>query len=205
MARKYLINGVLIVSVCLAATDAWARSEADKGLNQKQYGAQFQLHDVRSRYWNDVRACLRNWGDHPFANARELRFRVIDADVKLFGLGDNISDTVQTRYPQLIYIRPQVSVMSKATYELLNNNGWYCFKAKINVMSKTVIKAACDAHIVTTKGKATVLGRGESERKGTTVLGKSVIERDCEEEDVETEKDAKADPEADAKTEPKSR
>ncbi len=182
MVNNRLITGVLVAGLLLTVSVRGVADDGVQGLNQKEYGAQFPLQDSSSRYWNDVRACLGNWGDHPFTNTKELRFRVIDPDVKIFGLGGNVVDTVQTRLPQLIYIRPAVSVMSKATYELMNENGWYCFKAKVNVMSKSVIKAACGAHIVTTKGKTTVLGKGEDDKKGTTVMGKSVIERHCPED-----------------------
>ncbi len=159
---------------------ASGHGNAHDGLNRKEYGGQFALQDNSSRYWPDVQACLGNWGEHPFKQPDELRFRVIDPDLKLFGLGGNVVDTAQTSYPQLIYIRPAVSVMSKATYELMNENGWYCFKAKVNVMSKSIIKTGCNTHVATTKGRTTVLGKGEDEKKGTTVMGKSVVERTCD-------------------------
>lgn len=149
------------------------------GLDQRQYSNQFPLQGYKSRHWPDVETCLKQWGDHPFQDAKRVRFRVIEPDVKIFGLGGNVVDVAETSYPQLIYIRPAVSVMSKVTYELMNPNGWYCFKSKVNVMGKSVIKAACNAHIVTAKGKTTVLGKGEDDKKGTTVMGKSLIERDC--------------------------
>lgn len=156
-----------------------------QGLGRAQYESQFAMHGKDSEHWNVVKMCLNNWGTHPFKG--DIKFRLMETSVKVFGLGNNVVDNVPTDYPQLIYIRPSVSVMSKTTYELKNPNGWYCFKSKVNVMSKTVIKAACKAHITTATGKATVLGKSEAEAegssKGTTVMGKSVIQRDCGEGD----------------------
>lgn len=157
----------------------WVALASAEGLDQKQYGEQFSLKGVGSRNWPDVEACLKQWGDHPFKDKKQIKFRVIKPDVKVFGLGSNIVDNAKTSYPQLIYIRPAVSVMSKTTYKLMNPNGWYCFKSKVNVLGKSTIKAACHAHIVTVKGKATVLGESGGEKKGTTVLGESHIVRDC--------------------------
>lgn len=175
------LNSVgLCFLLLFVSLDALAARSSD-GMSQRQYSNQFPLYGASSRHWPDVELCLEQWGDHPFKNKKDVRFRKIDPDVKIFGLGGNVVDNAKTSYPQLIYIRPAVSVMSKATYKLMNPNGWYCFKSKVNVMGKSVIKAACDAHITTSKGKTTVLGKGEDDKKGTTVMGKSVIERDCEE------------------------
>lgn len=168
---------LIFMAVALLATDV-----AAEGLSQAQYESQFEMADSTSEHWNEVAMCLKNWPNHPF-KGKKVKFRVISGGVKVFGLGNNVVDKAKTSYPQLIYIRPSVSVMGKATYELMNPNGWYCFKSKVNVMSKTTIKAACKAHVTTATGKATVLGKSEAEQegneKGTTVMGKSVIERDC--------------------------
>lgn len=172
MRLQSLIIAIMACLLCVPIVNAG-------GLNQKQYSNRFTLQGNDSRNWPDVEACLKQWGNHPFKNKKSLRFRVIKPGVKIFGLGSNVVDDVKTSYPQLIYIRPSVSVMSKATYKLMNPNGWYCFKSKVNVMGESVIKAACNAHITTAKGKTTVLGKGEKENKGTTVLGESHIERDC--------------------------
>ena len=170
------LRGFFLVTMASLFWVSWVEG-AD--LNQQQYSDKFALQDAKSRHWPDVEACLKQWGNHPFKDKTNIRFRIIKPDVKVFGIGANVIDNATTSYPQLIYIRPAVSVMSKTTYNLMNPNGWYCFKSKVNVMGKSVIKAACKAHIVTVKGKTTVLGEGEKEKKGTTVLGESVVERDC--------------------------
>jgi hypothetical protein len=172
MSWHSLIYAVLVSLLCISVVYA-------ETLNQQQYSNRFSLHDRSSRYWPDVEACLKQWGDPPFKDLKSLKFRVIKPDVKVLGVGSNVVDDVKTIYPQLIYIRPAVSVMSKTTYKLMNPNGWYCFKSKVNVLGESIIKAACNAHIITSKGAATVLGKGEKEHKGTTVLGESSIERDC--------------------------
>lgn len=172
MKWRVLIFTVIGSLLCVSAVNA-------AGLNQQEYSNRFTLQDSTSRYWSDVKACLDQWGNPPFKDIKNLKFRVIKSGVKVFGLGSNVVDNTVTSYPQLIYIRPAVSVMSKTTYELMNPNGWYCFKSKVNVLGESVIKAACNAHIVASKGNTAVLGKGEKENKGTTVLGESHIERDC--------------------------
>ncbi len=166
---KLLIVMVLTGIVCSAAAS---------GLDPQQYAQRFHLHDTSSPYWPDVRRCLAAWHHHPFKDRHTIRFRLLQPKVRVFGLGDNIADFTRTNYPQIIFIKAAVNVMSKTTYQLKNPNGWYCFEAKVNVLGKSVIRASCTAHIATTKGNVVVLGRDNSTR-GTTVLGKSVIYRDC--------------------------
>ena len=122
---------------------------------------------------NEIQSCLRSWGKTPFtANSP---FRVISAKVKVMGIGGNIDESVKTAAPELVLVRPAVSVMSKATMTLDNPNGWYCLRGKVTVLGKTQINLNCKAHLASSDG-ATVLG-GSDESTGTTVLGSTRIVR----------------------------
>jgi len=125
-----------------------------------------------------VRLCMKNWGTHPF-NASKPKYRVIGKKVKVFGIGGNINDSSVTASPELVLIKPNVSVMSVARMYLMNPNGWYCIHNKVNVMSKTEINLHCKANLATTKDGVAVLAKDEKEQ-GVTVLGKATIVRKCE-------------------------
>lgn len=152
-------------------------------LNQKKYADKYTLYNMRSQYGKDVNLCLQNWGNkHPFKNMSQFRFRVVENNVKVFGVGDNFTDNSSTIYPQMILIRPAVNVMGKMEYNLANPNGWYCLDSNVTVMGKSVINLACDAKLTSTHGSITVMGKSSSDEKsGTTVLGKTVIKRLCPE------------------------
>jgi hypothetical protein len=125
-----------------------------------------------------VRLCMKNWGTHPF-NASKPKYRVIGKKVKVFGIGGNINDTRVSKQPELVLIKPNVSVMSVSRMYLMNPNGWYCIHNKVNVMSKTEIHLHCKAHLATTKDGVAVLAKDEKEQ-GVTVMGKATITRKCD-------------------------
>ena len=88
-------------------------------LNYRQYSEASILYNMRSRHGKAAKACLQSWGNtHPFKNKGRLRFRVIDNNVKLFGMGDDVKDNVRTSYPQMILVQPAVNVMGKMVYDL---------------------------------------------------------------------------------------
>lgn len=125
---------------------------------------------------NDAQAissCLNSWGKHPFGDKPD--YKTMDTSVKVFGLGKNPVDSDKTDKPALILLNPAVNVMGKTIYELLNPNGWYCFKSNVNVMGGLIIKADCKAHLASAKTGATVLGDNNS-NKGVTVMGQTKIE-----------------------------
>ncbi len=155
---------------------AWAGVASAEGLSESQYAERFSLFDSNSADWANIQNCFAAWGKHPFND--KSKFRAIASRVNIMSTGSNIEDNVVTTYPQLVYINSTVNVMGKTTFTLSNPNGWYCFEANVNVMGKSVINAACDAHIATTKGNTVVMGKGDTSQ-GTTVMGKSVIQRDC--------------------------
>lgn len=118
--------------------------------------------------------CLKAWGKHPFSAKPE--FKTLPTSVKVFGIGKNPKDTEITVNPALIMVNPAVNVMGGTIYELLNPNGWYCFKANVNVMGGLIIKAHCKAHVASATSGATVMGSSESEDKGVTVMGSTKVE-----------------------------
>jgi hypothetical protein len=120
-----------------------------------------------------VRRCLAAWKDHPF-DAQSPKFRVIEPKVGVFGIGGDIKDDVATPAPELVYIRPAVSVMSKSDIDLLNPNGWYCIEKSVSVMAKIAIRLQCKAHLATTEEGVSVMGGGD---RGVIVMGATRVEK----------------------------
>jgi hypothetical protein len=124
-------------------------------------------------YDADVKACLASWGEHPF-DADAPKYRVIAASVKILGIGSNVKDDARTSSPELVYIRPSVSVWSKLTMDLLNPDGWYCVRTNVSVMAKAQINLACRAHFASTSEGTNVMGGGT---EGVNVMGATQIDR----------------------------
>ena len=120
-----------------------------------------------------IASCLRAWGKTPFG--AHPSFRTIGASVKVFGIGKNPGDTEVTDKPALILVNPGVNVMGGTTLELLNPNGWYCFRNNVNVMGSMSIRAHCKAHLASASDGVTVLGSNSSD-KSVTVMGSTQIE-----------------------------
>ena len=129
--------------------------------------------------WPVVKSCLAVWGDsHPFKDESKVRFRIIESNVKVFGIGTDITDDVETSEPQLVLVRTAVNLMGKLTFRLMNPKGWYCFEKNITVMAKSDVTLACTAQVAAGGGGATVMGSSPGQG-GTTVMGKTVFERKC--------------------------
>ena len=124
-------------------------------------------------YDADVKACMANWGEHPF-DADAPKYRVIGASVKVLGIGSNVKDDKPTTSPELVYLRPSVSVWSKLTMDLLNPEGWYCVRTNVSVMAKAQINLACRAHLASTGEGTNVMGGGA---EGVNVMGATRIDR----------------------------
>ncbi len=132
-----------------------------------------------SEHWPAVKACLEAWGDkHPFTDDSKLRFRVLETTVKVFGIGDDITDKDETEEPQLVLVRPGVNVMGKLTFHLMNPKGWYCFEKNVTVMAKSEVTVGCTTQVASGGPGATVLGSSPGQG-GTTVMGKTTFERKC--------------------------
>lgn len=128
---------------------------------------------------NDVKACLKNFGKHPF-NAEKPQFDVLSAKVKVLGIGGSTVDDNITKEPKLILIKPNVTVLSKANLNLLNPNGWYCLKGQVAVLGKSIINLNCKAKITSSSDGVTVLGGSDGDN-GVTVLGSTrVVRTGCE-------------------------
>jgi hypothetical protein len=120
-----------------------------------------------------IASCLNAWGTHPFGNSPG--YRTLATSVKVFGVGRNPADSERTDGPSLVLVNPGVNVMGGTTFELLNPNGWYCFRSNVNVMGELKIRADCRAHLASASDGATVLG-SNSDSKSVTVMGSTRIE-----------------------------
>lgn len=121
-----------------------------------------------------IYSCLKNWGKHPFAKKPD--FRVIASKVRVMGIGDSVDDEKPTAKPELILVKPNVTVMAKTEMKLNNPQGWYCLKANVSVMGKTVIKLNCKANLASSKDGATVMGASDVEGS-VAVMGSARIEK----------------------------
>jgi hypothetical protein len=132
-----------------------------------------------SEYWPAVKACLAVWGDsHPFKDESKLRFKILESSVKVFGIGNDITDDAESIGAQLILVRPAVNVMGKLTFHLMNPKGWYCFEKNVTVMAKSEVTMGCTTQVTSAGPGATVMGSSPG-KGGTTVMGKTVFERKC--------------------------
>jgi hypothetical protein len=122
---------------------------------------------------DSISSCLKAWGKHPFGNNPE--YKTLATSVKIFGIGQNPTDSELTNSPSLVLVNPGVNVMGGTTIELLNPNGWYCFRSNVNVMGRLSIRAHCKAHLASATEGVTVLG-SNSDIKSTTVMGSTQIE-----------------------------
>lgn len=125
-----------------------------------------------------VKNCIEHWGKTPFkANPR---FRVISSKVKVMGIGGDINDTKKTSEPELVLIKPSVTVMAKTALNLMNPNGWYCIKANVSVLGKSEINLNCKANLATSNDGTTVLGgKDEDAGGGVAVLGSIRVNKKC--------------------------
>ncbi len=124
-----------------------------------------------------IAACLKAWGKHPFG--ANPAYKTLATQVKVFGIGKDTQDTEVTKSPVLTLINPGVNVMGGSTIELLNPNGWYCFKANVNVMGGVTIKAHCKAKLASSSSdgaSTTVMGENK-DGQGVTVMGSTQVER----------------------------
>ena len=121
-----------------------------------------------------VNSCLNAWGKHPFSKTTE--YKTLSTAVKVFGIGRESADTEVTPTPALILVNPGVNVGGGSVMQVLNPNGWYCFRTTVNVMGGLTIKAHCKAHLATTSGEVLAAGNG-ADGKGVSVLGATQVER----------------------------
>jgi hypothetical protein len=90
--------------------------------------------------------------------------------------GRELSDEGKTKEPDLVLIKPNVSVMSKTELRLMNPKGWYCLKGSVAVLGTTRVQLNCKASMTASAGGANVLGANDAQ-SGITVMGSSRIEK----------------------------
>jgi len=125
---------------------------------------------------DEIRSCLDHWKEHPFKE-QHPKFRTLITRVKVMGIGDEVSDQTKTEKPELVLVKPNVTVMSKSVLRLLNPNGWYCLKGKVAVLGKSEIQLHCKAHMTNSSSGAVVLGSDRQGSGGVTVLGETSVTR----------------------------
>ena len=128
----------------------------------------FSMPTFATEIDGSMASCLKAWGKHPFGNNPE--YKTLATSVKVFGIGQNPTDSELTNSPSLVLVNPGVNVMGGTTIELLNPNGWYCFRSNVNVMGSLRIRAHCKAHLASATEGVTVLG-SNSDIKSITVMG----------------------------------
>lgn len=121
-----------------------------------------------------VNSCLNAWGKHPFG--KNPPYKTLSTSVKVFGIGPDTADTEVTQTPALVLVNPGVNVAGGSVVQVLNPNGWYCFRTTVSVMGGLTIKAHCQSHLATTAGDV-LAGANASDGKGVTVLGTTQVER----------------------------
>ena len=130
---------------------------------------------------DEIRDCLNHWQEHPFKGAHP-KFRVLSAQVKVMGIGGETGDEAKSDKPELVLVKPNVTVMSKSTLRLMNPNGWYCMKGKVSVMGKSEIQLHCKAKLASSNSGAVVMGSDDANTGAVTVMGKTrVIRVGCKE------------------------
>lgn len=122
---------------------------------------------------SSIASCLRAWGEHPFGT--NPTYKTMATSVMVFGIGKQSADTQRTDTPSLVLVNPGVNVMGGTTVDLLNPNGWYCFRSKVNVMGNLHIRAHCQAHLASAHDGVAVLGTDQKD-KSVTVLGNTHVE-----------------------------
>lgn len=131
---------------------------------------------------SSIAACLKAWGAHPFGEAPQ--FKTLGTSLKVFGIGNRISDTEPTSSPSLVLINPSFNVMGGSTIELLNPNGWYCLRTTVSIIGRVNVRAHCKAHLASTSSGATVLGNNGDNRSlkdlTVTVISAVSVERPCD-------------------------
>lgn len=123
---------------------------------------------------SSIANCLKAWSNHPFGT--NPPYKTLSTSVKVFGFGRDSADTEPTNAPALVMVNPSVNVAGATVLQVLNPNGWYCFRTTVNVMGGLTIKAHCKSHLATTSGDVLAVGNA-SDDKGVTVMGSTQVKR----------------------------
>lgn len=117
-----------------------------------------------------VAQCINKWGKVPFTGTF-TNVKRIKASVSVYGIGNVLNDVAQTSAPMLVLVDAGVNVMGNPTYNLLNNNGYYCMKVNVNVQTDLDINLACNAKLADNSVQVNVASSVNSE---TSVIGVNV-------------------------------
>ena len=160
--KSFFAVALVVVFLSALTIGSLALAKEDDGASDNNSGAEA------------ISKCLKAWGTHPFGEKPD--YKTLSTSVKVFGIGQNPKDSQVTDKPALVLINPAVNVMGGTVYELQNPQGWYCFRANVNVMGGLIIKANCKAHLASSTTGATVMGTDEAGNKGVTVMGTTKVE-----------------------------
>ncbi|MCX6124561.1 MAG: hypothetical protein NTV34_07395 [Proteobacteria bacterium] len=119
---------------------------------------------------DQIRRCVMKWGQVPFVGTVS-NIRRIYAAVTVGGFGNAVTDTQQTSSPSLVLIDAGVNVFGHPTYDLLNQNAYYCVKVNVNVATTLDVNLACNARLADTSVQVNV---GSNVNGGTAVVGVNV-------------------------------
>jgi len=162
----------MVTALLLAASLAHG---SDQPLTPELYAEKFELRTGDEADQAAIKRCIDAWANQPFG-AGPWKARWIETNVRITGLGNETVDDVATVRPQLIFVKPAVSVMTKTTLQLLNPNGWYCIESSVTVMGKLVVQATCGAQLADSRSGATVMGSTDA-AGGVTVMGATRVEK----------------------------
>jgi len=130
---------------------------------------------------SSIAACLKAWGEHPFGKTPQ--FKTMGTSFKVFGIGNDISDTAPTPSPALVLIEPNFNLMGASTIALLNPNGWYCMRTTVNLLGQVTVRAHCKARLAGASDGSVALANESANRSfkdlTVTVVGTVEVERPC--------------------------
>src|SRR4051794_11484017 len=94
---KYVVSFLIFTTAVFVTPGAFAAAEGDS---------------------QAIQECLAHWGKHPFGKGTPT-FRTFSSKVKVMGIGAaDINDEQATDKPDLVLVKPNVTVMSKTELNL---------------------------------------------------------------------------------------
>ena len=130
----------------------------------------FVVPGVTTEETDQIRKCVMKWGQVPFVGTVS-NVRRIYAAVTVGGFGNAVTDTQQTASPSLVLIDAGVNVFGHPTYDLLNQNAYYCVRVNVNVATTLDVNLACNARLADTSVQVNVASNANG---GTAVVGVNV-------------------------------
>jgi hypothetical protein len=100
-----------------------------------------------------MKKCLNQWTIHPFATVTKANSKSIGIGVAVgpFQIG-GVNDLSPSPEPQLVVVNATLNLGGKATYKMLNPNGWYCLKLNFSLsdeknIADTTWRLECNAKL----------------------------------------------------------